>query len=591
MRDRLKFNIFIKLLVGFMLVFSPFYVFSLNIYNWGESEIKKEVYNSVFARVDYYLSSFIKEMNHVIQFQREYLNNDRLQRIAIAPDSLEDYERARIIQEMSYHLLMIQLSSAFVDNSSVYIPSIARKISSNGFHIIPQEEFESLSRLSNERKSPIIYLNGKWFITEVHPFNPFSIDKEPIFLLGVELSKAELMNFLHQITTDNNGIAILQGADWSVESAINADPAIIQNFTKIDTDKSNATNEYQLIKMEGKSYIHIEEYSSQLGITLSVLIPEENVVGKLKLFRSFYWILLLIAVVVVTVFSYWAYRTVHRPLTNLVRGFGKVESGNLMVRLAHRSRDEFQYLYQSFNQMVGQLKLLIEEVYEQKISLQRSELKQLQSQINPHFLYNSYYILHRMATLEGTESLQEYTKHLGDYFQYVTRNDRDVVKLEEEWAHTRSYVEIQKYRFAQRIAVTFEELPAQCRHVAVPRLILQPIVENAYKYALEEMSDNGILQIRSEVDHHHMKIIVEDNGPGLEQSRRKMLVDSLQLEREMEEVTALVNIHRRLQLMYGKHAGLVLENGELGGLKVTMIITLNNLHMGGNDSDKITDRG
>jgi hypothetical protein len=131
---------------------------------------------------------------------------------------------------------------------------------------------------------------------------------------------------------------------------------------------------------------------------------------------------------------------------------------------------EFSYLFRQFNDMVGEVKVLIHEVYEKNFRLRLSELRQLQSQINPHFLYNSFYSVYRMAKIQDYDKIMEFTKYLGDFFRFITRSDSDEVLLKEEWMHMRNYIEIQKVRFSNRIEVDFGALPEAAGKTPVPRL-------------------------------------------------------------------------------------------------------------------------
>lgn len=151
--------------------------------------------------------------------------------------------------------------------------------------------------------------------------------------------------------------------------------------------------------------------------------------GPLDHYQVYLYLISLCALIVIILFSIYVYRIIHRPLSRLVRAFRKVESGDLQVELTYKSSDEFHYLYAQFNNMVAHLKKLIFEIYEQKIRTQQSELKQLQSQINPHFLYNSFYLLYRMTKAQDFENSTRFTKYLGDYFQYMTRNGSEEVPL------------------------------------------------------------------------------------------------------------------------------------------------------------------
>ena len=149
---------------------------------------------------------------------------------------------------------------------------------------------------------------------------------------------------------------------------------------------------------------------------------------------------------------------VHKPLSKLTDAFDEVEHGNFQVQIVQTGNDDFAYLYHAFNNMALKLSHLIERDYNQKLLLQKAEMKQLQAQINPHFLYNSFFMLQRMIRFEPEEASQ-IANALASCFRYITKNSMDHVTLAEEYAHMKNYVYIQGLRFAGRIQIDLEELP------------------------------------------------------------------------------------------------------------------------------------
>ncbi|PIB49060.1 hypothetical protein AOA60_29080, partial [Pseudomonas sp. 2822-17] len=119
------------------------------------------------------------------------------------------------------------------------------------------------------------------------------------------------------------------------------------------------------------------------------------------------------------------------------------EKGGLDQPIEHSKKDEFGFLYDRYNKMMRRLKVLIDQDYKQKMMMQKAELKQLQSQINPHFLYNSFFILNSLAKIEDTERIELFTNMLGEYFRFITKNGESEVPLVDEIKHARTYTEIQ----------------------------------------------------------------------------------------------------------------------------------------------------
>jgi two-component system sensor histidine kinase YesM len=279
-------------------------------------------------------------------------------------------------------------------------------------------------------------------------------------------------------------------------------------------------------------------------------------------------------------------KIIHHPLNKLIYSFQKVETGDLSIRINEKEKSEFNYLYQGFNRMADNLDNLINQVYNQKLLLQKAEFKQLQAQINPHFLYNSFFMLHRMIQSEMQEESVKMASELGLYFKYITRNKSEFVSLKDEYAHARIYSNIQALRFEGRIEVSFEELPTDAAFIQVPRLILQPVIENAYNYGLENMVEGGLLKVSFTKGYQQLSIHVEDNGNSLPDDKLDSLRKSLNIpdtSLTTGEISALLNIHQRMQIFFKSQEPLRVERSVLGGLKVIL-----NIEIGEDNSNETT---
>ena len=224
--------------------------------------------------------------------------------------------------------------------------------------------------------------------------------------------------------------------------------------------------------------------------------------------------------------------------------------------------------------MAENLKNLIEQVYQAKIMMQQAQLKQLQSQINPHFLYNSLFLINTMA-LVGDENLVPFTQYLGEYFRFVTRNASDTVTLLEETEHARNYCKIQEMRFSRRLQLEFQDCPEEYARLKVPRLVLQPILENAFQYVVERKRQDCRIGLSFGLKDGFLKIRIEDNGEDLKEEQLEELKEHIFKCRETGEHTGLVNVHKRIRLYFGEESGLELDKSASGGLLVTLRFWLN----------------
>jgi len=165
----------------------------------------------------------------------------------------------------------------------------------------------------------------------------------------------------------------------------------------------------------------------------------------------------------------------------------------------------------------------------------------------------------------------EYTRFLGDYFKYIARNASDIVPLRDEISHADAYIRIQMLRFSNRIRTEVEPLPEELGKTEVPKLVLQPLIENAYVHGLGKKLEEGFVSLAFVKTDGAIGIVIEDNGELQDSTlaelhgRLTRLNDNL-----VEETTGILNVHKRIQLKYGKEYGLFAERSKLGGLKITM---------------------
>ncbi|HZG78060.1 MAG TPA: histidine kinase [Paenibacillus sp.] len=572
-----KFSIFVKLILMFLVVITPLYALGLLINDRGEESVRAEIANSLESRVEFYMNALETEIERMVQLEREYIFDKDLQRLAFAMPIMDEYERTQRIISVGSKLKVIKSSSAYIRSVKAYVPSYKYAITSDDLttNLIP-EEYEAMVASIGHPGGTVYHWNGRYFVNRAYP-DATQFDPERSYILSIELSVPALESSLAGFANyEGSGAALLSAnGEWSMEGGSDIDVASM--LAKLRSEGGGGigvAGETRSVPSGDRAYLTTALSSELLQATLVVFIPSREVLGKLDTYRNWFWILSLVSMFVIFLFSVWIYRLIHRPLSRLVRSFRSVEKRRLELIEDTGNRDEFGYLYRQFNAMVSELKVLIHTVYEQKIRAQSSELKQLQSQINPHFLYNSFFILYRLAKLKDLDSVVRFSQYLGEYFQYITRDAAHQVRLESEVNHAKAYVEIQTVRFSDRIQAELEPLPPRFASLAVPRLFLQPLVENAYKYGLEHKTNGGWIRISFETEGDLLRVVVEDNGPGMTDEEAEALRIRLNASSDEVETTGLVNVHRRLCIMYGERCGIRVSRSELGGLRVEAALLL-----------------
>ncbi|UVI32022.1 sensor histidine kinase [Paenibacillus spongiae] len=595
-------SIFMKIVLTFLGVLAPLYALNLYMNEYGQNTVREEIVQSMNTKVELYVNLIESDIQRVIKLIVPYVNDEDLMKLSTASAIMSDIERTDAILALKNKLNLVKTSSSFVHNVIAFIPELDRTVTSNddAINYFDEEQFNALSVITNRYESPFIMWHDRLFISVPYPDPSAYGGRKPVFLLTVEISKPALRSAMRQFT--NNGeTAVLSGnrpryfitSNNGSEEAELAVSKLMESSDSSDPGGQNAASDRQIQKsvtMNGEQHLVIAKSSSMLDSTLSIFMPEDKIFGPINRYRWLMLMLTLSSVVIIVFFALSIYRIIQRPMRTLVRSFNKVEQGNLNLVVQYPLKDEFGFLFDRFNAMVRELNVLVHEVYEHKYRVRLAELRQLQSQINPHFLYNSFFILHRMAKLHDNENIIRFTKYLGEYFQFITRDGMEEMALEMEVKYARTYTDIQAFRFGSRIHTEFGELPKGTEQLHVPRLILQPLIENAYNHGLENKLKDGWIRVSFELQGDTLVIAVEDNGDELDESTLYSLRMRLLAAEESAESTGLFNVHRRVQIKYGQGCGLTLLAGESGGLRAELRLLLHR-EENGDANVPVVDRG
>lgn len=262
-------------------------------------------------------------------------------------------------------------------------------------------------------------------------------------------------------------------------------------------------------------------------------------------------------------------RSISNPIHELVMRLKKVAKGQFDTgSIDINTNDEINILIESFNFMTVKIKDQIEEIKtkadvekelkEQQIKnlemrnlLNQSELLFLQSQINPHFLYNTMNTIAALATIENAGRTRKMIECVSDMLKYNVKRINENVTLAEEFQIIKDYLYIQQERFGTRIGykLSYDE---RVMHYYVPSMILQPLIENAIIHGLEPKEDNGLLEVRIEDDSEDILIMIRDNGVGIEEDKL-MVLSGYDENRASFKGVGIVNVVRRLEIAYGKN--------------------------------------
>ncbi|WP_162463314.1 sensor histidine kinase [Paenibacillus psychroresistens] len=565
-------NIFPKLVLTFLVIIIPLIIISLATNIRSERLVRNEITSSMQAKVNYYLTALEYSFAPLISIQQQYLIDEDINNLAYTSSFMSDQLYTETFKSVQNKLTILKYMSSYVEDAFVYIPAFNRKVSAASFDPIHPDEAAAMNQLTDTYSSPFILFNNSLWMSRPYP-SFTSIGKG--FTLGLQISSSALQKSLSSFSINGNGGAMLMNEDLSWNEIGGNIPANIEKTKQTIKQNllANQISGYESFQSNKTKYYAFYEKSPKLGLTLAIFVDENSFIGPIKQFATWLWWISIASILVILLFSYQIYQVIHTPLKQLTGAFRNVEKGNLSTQLSYRSKDEFNYLYLQFNRMVFRLDELINEVYVQKYQVKVAELKQLQSQINPHFLYNCFFNLYRLAKMHELDKVIPFTKNLGDYFKYVTKT-ADFVPLEQEINFCLSYVAIQNIRFEDHIQVEFGMIPEKFTALNVPKLFLQPLIENCYKHGLEDNSTGGLIQISFAENANYFEISVEDNGTILSDTMLEMIRAQLEQSDKMTDSEGLLNVKQRLMLHFGNAANLEVNRGKLGGLIVVVMIPI-----------------
>lgn len=330
----------------------------------------------------------------------------------------------------------------------------------------------------------------------------------------------------------------------------------------------------------GEHYLFVRHHSSYSGLSVISLTPIAVIQKESREIMTFTLWFAVVCVAIVTVLAaVWSYRMT-RPLISLKNNMVKVEQGDFNQRVSPLSNDEFGQLGRGFNRMMDEINRLFQEVFVLGIREKEAELSALQSQINPHFIYNTLESINMMAVQQKHVEVSDMVSALGKLLRYTIDKAGRLITLQEEIDFVASYVRIQQVRYGGKLQVLYD-IDDEVKELRIPKLIMQPLVENAVYHGLDGREEGGIIWISALRFQNELLLTVRDNGKGMNEAEIEALNEDISklpsyesLQRSDVDELGLGNIYQRIRLLYGEGGSLTVDGSPGQGLAVTITIQL-----------------
>lgn len=328
---------------------------------------------------------------------------------------------------------------------------------------------------------------------------------------------------------------------------------------------------------EGEKRVVIVRTVGYTGWKMVSVIPNDSFKMAISRTQIFVLMIVTISMLVLIYVNRFVSGKIAKPIKLLEDSVKELENGNLDIQIYEGGSHEIQHLSGTIKSMVAQMRQLMDDVVKEQEQKRKMELDALQSQINPHFLYNTLDMIVWMVESERYEEAISIVSQLAVLFRISLSSGRTIISIQDEISHAKNYMNIQKIRYKNKFVIHYEIEEAVYEYATV-KLVIQPILENAIYYGMEYMDGDGIITLRAYETEEEIRIEVEDNGLGIQQSIIEQLLNEKVRIRKRGSGVALINVHQRIQLRFGENYGLLIESEPDEGTKITIRLPKTRYH-------------
>ena len=416
----------------------------------------------------------------------------------------------------------------------------------------------------------------------------FSLAKN---IMNDKLGGEEILGFIIISIPTTQAAKILSG-NQDMMFVLDQDKRIVLssdwNMTgKIFTDISFENKGIQKFSWQEKNYYGCFKENTAGGLYTVVLTDASALQKEIMLVLGIISVVVCLSVAIIALAAWRVAQSLSHPILQLENAMRRAQAGQLEYEQVTTEISEIRSLADNYNIMVERIRNLIEEKVkeEQKrkeieVEKANAELKFLRAQINPHFLFNTLNSIKWLAVIHGATPVEEMIVSLGKLLECSMQKGNDFITLKEEMENVKAYLKIQQMRYGNKIKTEYDMLP-EMELLKVPKLILQPLVENAIIHGIDQNLNGGLIQIGVREDGEKLILTVEDNGPGLPDDFDMTREDKTGKSQRLGGI-GVNNIDKRIRMIYGKDFGLHYEKGQGGlGTKAVLVIKKEEFHAEG----------
>jgi two-component system sensor histidine kinase YesM len=528
-------------------------------------EFSKQTIDQTSYSIDEYLSA-CQEIATLVS------SDDRIQTNFRQNKNIEDVERYKNELEINSYLNFINYYS-YEDIFGVYaLGNNGTAYKSNSFTFREDDMKSTLDyqeAIESDHRIWSISINGSALVKTV-PYESFITLKIPVVdklsgdnfgIVAVDMKKELLIQTLEKSNIGNDSFLVI--ANESDYIVIPDEKIEAPNIDKASIAQKNGIS--YCMSTEGVEYILIENKLLSDWHLIGLLSVKNLQQEAFDITRNILITMFSLSIFAV-ILSLGVSSSVSAPIRKLTEQMKKVEQGDLTVNMESEYQDEIGHLVRGFGNMVKNINELMQKIYSDQRQLRKSQLEVLQSQINPHFLYNTLDSIVWMARRNKSEDVVKMVIALTKLLRTSLSKGDDIIYIEDEMTHVKSYLIIQEMRYSNKLKYEIN-VPSDVMCCKILKLTLQPIVENAIYHGIKNNNKPGVVKINCEKRQDKIVFIVEDSGLGMERERVVQLNDMLK-NRTNQYGFGMRNVNERIKIYFGQQYGIYIESEYLHGSKI-----------------------
>lgn len=568
------FSIRTKLIIGFLTILLPlvlilsivFYSYSAEIVLKQSLEQTREIVEQFSISLDNYMGLMRNKMEILADSPtiQEELNTHQ-DKEDIKNDSFYSRNKRirRIMLQIYSSVTMNDVEIYGINETNHYLSLWSKK------YEIPDKDilFEN-ANLSKGRSVLVNNINDADTIQMIKMVKDLQTYK-PIGYIRFGLKRNYIEKMAKNINFGSDGGVVIFDENLSKISGIAHDSVL----SKLLKEKPSIGN---FSYSEGKNeYTAVHIHSDSTGWTTVGVIPLRYINKDLAGIQYLTVIIIVLTIIIGVTVSVIIAQSLILPLENTVNALEKFSRGDFAVRLKENRCDEIGKLNRIFNKAIKEINELMQKVTQSEILNKEMEFKTLQSQMNPHFLYNTLDAINWLAFKEKQTEICNLVAAISSLIRASISNKKSIITIEQELDYVKNYIYIQHIRYKDRFDIIYD-IDESLLKQAVPKLIIQPIVENAIIHGIENSKNKNLLYISVKRENECIIIIVKDTGIGMTDEKvSELLKEPLNAEGDEQKAhtnLGLYAVHKRIQLMYGDLYGLTVQSQAGEGTTVTLHI-------------------